>query len=120
VCGIAHTNYEAYAIADNEDKDGAPEEYFNVRASVKLQFVLQSGVARGRSEVFLSIYGRVHRSANLSKFGPLRGPRRRDRETRRGTRRVDGVDGDNLTHGSMSTQVHDAAAVEGRTFAEVP
>ena len=32
VCGIAHTNYEAYAIADNEDKDGAPEEYFNVKA----------------------------------------------------------------------------------------
>ena len=47
VCGIAHTNYEAYAIADNFDKDGAPEEYFNVRASVKLQFVLQSGVSRG-------------------------------------------------------------------------
>ena len=59
VCGIAHTNYEAYAIADNEDKEGAPEEYFNVRASVKLQFVLQSGVSRGRREVFLSIYGRV-------------------------------------------------------------
>ena len=37
VCGIAHTNYEAYAIADNEDKEGAPEEYFNVEASVKLQ-----------------------------------------------------------------------------------
>ena len=32
VCGIAHTNYEAYAIADNEDKEGAPEEYFNVKA----------------------------------------------------------------------------------------
>ena len=32
VCGIAHTNYEAYAIADNFDKDGAPEEYFNVKA----------------------------------------------------------------------------------------
>ena len=37
VCGIAHTNYEAYAIADNEDKEGAPEEYFNVRASEELQ-----------------------------------------------------------------------------------
>ncbi len=70
VCGIAHTNYEAYAIADNEDKDGAPEEYFNVRARVKLQFVLQSGVSRGRSEVFLSIYGRVHRSEVVSEFGP--------------------------------------------------
>ena len=32
VCGIAHTTYEAYAIADNFDKDGAPEEYFNVKA----------------------------------------------------------------------------------------
>ena len=37
VCGIAHTNYEAYAIADNEDKEGAPEEYFNVKASEELQ-----------------------------------------------------------------------------------
>ena len=37
VCGIAHTNYEAYAIADNEDKDGAPEEYFNVRASEAIE-----------------------------------------------------------------------------------
>ena len=63
MCGIAHTNYEAYAIADNEDKEGAPEEYFNVRASVKLQFVLQS-------EVFLSIYGRVYLSETVSEFGP--------------------------------------------------
>ena len=37
MCGIAHTNYEAYAIADNEDKDGAPEEYFNVRASEAIE-----------------------------------------------------------------------------------
>ena len=82
MCGIAHTNYEAYAIADNEDKDGAPEEYFNVRASVKLQFVLQSGVSRGRSEVFLSLLGRVHPSEIVSEFGPKPGPRCRDRGTR--------------------------------------
>ena len=70
MCGIAHTNYEAYAIADNEDKDGAPEEYFNVRASVELQFVLQFEVFCGLSEVLLSILGRVHRSEVVSEFGP--------------------------------------------------
>ena len=70
VCGIAHTNYEAYAIADNEDKDGAPEEYFNVRASVKLQFVLQFWVCRGSREVFLSQYGRVYPSEVVSEFEP--------------------------------------------------
>jgi hypothetical protein len=33
-------------------------------------------------EVFLSGYGRVHLPMIVSEFGPLRGPRRRDRETR--------------------------------------
>ena len=70
MCGIAHTNYEAYAIADNEDKDGAPEEYFNVRASVKLQVVLQFGVCRGSREVFLSLLGRVYPSEVVAEFGP--------------------------------------------------
>ena len=70
MCGIAHTNYEAYAIADNEDKEGAPEEYFNVRASVKLQFVLQFWVCCGRSEVLLSILGRGYPSEVVSEFGP--------------------------------------------------
>ena len=49
VCGIAHTNYEAYAIADNEDKDGAPEEYFNVKASEE-NFERPSIWVRSRSE----------------------------------------------------------------------
>ena len=49
VCGIAHTNYEAYAIADNEDKDGAPEEYFNVKASEE-NFKRPSIWVRSRSE----------------------------------------------------------------------
>ena len=58
-------------------------EAFTVRDQCgKLQVALQFGVSCGLCEVFLSIYGRVHRSANLSKFGPLRGPRRRDSETR--------------------------------------
>ena len=72
MCGIAHTNYEAYAIADNEDKDGAPEEYFNVRASVKLQFVLQFEVFCGLGEVLLSILGRGYPSEIVAEFGPLR------------------------------------------------
>jgi hypothetical protein len=49
VCGIAHTNYEAYAIADNEDKEGAPEEYFNVKASEE-NFKRPSIWVRSRSE----------------------------------------------------------------------
>jgi hypothetical protein len=43
------------------------EERGNQRSSA-----LQSGVSRGRSEVFLSILGRVYRSEVVSEFGPLR------------------------------------------------
>jgi hypothetical protein len=49
VCGIAHTNYEAYAIADNEDKEGAPEEYFNVKASEESNFKRPSSFGVSRS-----------------------------------------------------------------------
>ena len=66
------------------------------QTSSALQFV----VSRGRSEVLLAPRGRVYRSEIVSEFGPKTWPRRRDRETRplsrgkkRGTRRVDGVEG---------------------------
>ena len=64
VCGIAHTNYEAYAIADNEDKDGAPEEYFNVRASEELQapfnlWCLSRSAVRRSIRSRVSLGGRV-------------------------------------------------------------
>ena len=69
VCGIAHEP-RGHAIADNEDKEGAPE-IFNVRAS-ETSSALQSGVSRGRSEVFLSILeGDPRRSCpSLTKPGP--------------------------------------------------
>ena len=61
---------------------------------------LQFGLSRGLSEVLLSILGRGYRSEVVSEFEPKTWPRCRDRETRplsvgekRGTRRVDGVEG---------------------------
>ena len=48
----------------------------------KVQVGLQSGVFRGRSEVWLAPVGRLYQRDVVSEFGPLRGPRRRDRETR--------------------------------------
>ena len=49
---------------------------------IKVQLVLQFGVSRGLREVLLAPVGRVYLSEIVSEFGPLRGPRRRDRETR--------------------------------------
>ena len=49
---------------------------------IKVQLVLQLGVSRGLREVLLAPVGRVYLSEIVSEFGPLRGPRRRDRETR--------------------------------------
>ena len=49
---------------------------------IKVQLVLQFGVSRGLREVLLAPVGRVYLSEIVSEFGPLRGPRRRDSETR--------------------------------------
>ncbi len=49
---------------------------------IKVQVVLQFEVCHGRSEVLLSGYGLNYQSEVVAEFGPLRGPRRRDNETR--------------------------------------
>ena len=63
-------------------------------------------------EAFLSPYGRVGPSAVVSEFGPLRGPLCRDRETRllslgekRGTRRVDGVEGSTTLSDAVDAKI---------------
>ena len=67
---------------------------------IKVQRVLQFGASRGLREVMLAPVGRVYLSEIVSKFEPKTWPRCRDSETRplslgekRGTRRVDGVEG---------------------------
>ena len=100
----AHTDFVKMAAQEEEDPDqtGDPGEMdakaherhkeitlrnkkremmeaFTVFGSVKLQAVLQFGVRRGLGEVFLS---RVYLLEVVAEFGPLRGPRCRDRETR--------------------------------------
>ena len=47
---------------------------------IKVQVVLQFEVCHGRSEVLLSGYGLNYQSEVVAAFGPLRGPRRRDRD----------------------------------------
>ena len=49
---------------------------------VETSRALQFRVCCGLSEVLLSMLGRVHLSEVVAEFGPLRGPRRRDSETR--------------------------------------
>ena len=49
---------------------------------IKVQLVLQFGVCWGLGEVRLAPGGRVYLSEIVSEFGPLRGPLRRDSETR--------------------------------------
>ena len=68
-----------------------------VGVEIKVQLVLQFGVARGSREVLLAPVGRVYLSGIVSEFGPLRGPRRRD----------------NLTHWLISTQVQVLWRVDG-------
>ena len=65
----------------------------------KVQLVLQFGVSLPCDEVLLAPVGRVYQRDVVAEFGPLRGPRCRDGETRPlslskkwGTRRVDGVE----------------------------
>ena len=64
---------------------------------IKVQLVLQFGVSRGRSEVFLSIYGRMHPSEVVSEFELKTSvPRQRDRShSARSEERLheDGVEG---------------------------
>jgi hypothetical protein len=66
----------------------------------KTSIALQFGVSRGLCDVLLALRGRGYPSEVVSEFGPKPGPRCRDSETRplslgekRGTRRVDGVEG---------------------------
>ena len=44
-------------------------ELVEISEEIKVQLVLQFEVCRGRREVFLSQYGRVHRSGIVSEFG---------------------------------------------------
>ena len=53
--------------------------------SVKVQVVLQLGVARGRREVLLAPRDRVYQRDVVSEFEPLRGPWRRDNDVHAGT-----------------------------------
>ena len=83
------------------DQSGNVPEVFEFglcgnQSSSALQFL----VCRGRSEVRLAPVGRVYLSEIVSEFEPKTWPRCRDSETRplslgekRGTRRVDGVEG---------------------------
>ncbi len=73
---------------------------------------LQFGVSRGRNEMFLSIRGRGYRSEVVSEFEPKTWPRCRDRETRplsvgekRGTRRVDGVEGSTTLSDAVDAKI---------------
>ena len=79
---------------------------------IKVQVVLQFGVCRGSREVLLSEYGRVYPSEVVSEFEPKPGPRCRDRETRplslgekRGTRRVDGVEGSTTLSDAVDAKI---------------
>ena len=74
--------------------------------------MLQFEVCRGRSEVLLSGYGRVYQRDVVSEFGPKPGPRCRDSETRllslgekRGTRRVDGVEGSTTLSDAVDAKI---------------
>ena len=77
-----------------------------------LQVVLQFGVSRGRSEVLLALRGRGYLSEIVSKFEPKTWPPCRDSETRplslgekRGTRRVDGVEGSTTLSDAVDAKI---------------
>ena len=65
----------------------------DVDTSVETSSALQFLVCRGRSEVFVSLLVRVHRSAVVSEFGPKTSvPRQRGSHRWRRTTRSDAVD----------------------------
>ena len=81
------------------------------QSSSALQFV----VSRGLREVLLAQLGRLYQRDVVSEFGPKTWPRCRDSETRplsrgkkRGTRRIDGVEGPTTLSGAGAEGLDDA------------